>query len=696
MSTESAVLGTGSTNTTRGTVAQASTTFDADLLLLDPKNAEVIVVPKEHAKAFVQEANQMAALCNTLAQSREKVLELEEKLAQANAQMFPSLGEIQPLQNKLKQARTAYEAAYEAVKKELGDKGYLATSGNGKELLELVPLAQRKSGGKPQPWARTWTYVRPEKHRSHWRSVPLSKHDKGQMPSFIRDGKIDHQELKKQFGKLEPKLKGEWSFDPAAGFWFPELQAWAEQINKKSEGNNVSFDYGAQLFRYFAGFSAGYEWNPKGGKIAAKFNGKAELMLLSGKAKIEGYLPAKDGWVWTLPGANGQDVLIGAFRLFGEAKLEGGCGASASAELGIEVDYSEMRKKPVVKGGKRAPPAAPPQTTAKLAAIGIEAGPGGDLFAGAKLSGELTGALQYKSPEITNGKADEFGAIAQIGPKVEVQFGAGAAAAFRVHYDKGRFRMRMKAGLCLGPGAKGEVGLEVDGRRIGKFIEWLFRALLNADFHHLDIITEEGYLRAKQLQTMLLNGVNDAYNDIELRWDTFMKRVDTEDQRIALMKRVLSNPPELRTCLPEAHGIMLYQLTRHNGLTKYWRWRDNTGLNFEFMAERKKAVLQICKWAQCQRQFKSMVKHIGPNGEQGGFQGNLNGLKRFMELGMMDSDYDEQLDALYMRLPPEPPRGHPLHENDSAAFRTYARMGNSPQYLALLRGRTTPLGSFAA
>jgi hypothetical protein len=696
MSTDSTVLGTGNTNTNRGTVAQASTTFDADLLLLDPRNAAVIVVPKEHAKAFVQEANQMASLCNALTQSREKVLMLEQKLAQAHAQRFPHLGDIHTLQAQLKQAQTAYEAAYAAVKKELGDKGYLATSGNGKELLELVPLAMRKAGGKPQPWTRKWTYVRPEKHANHWRTVPLSQHDNGQAASFIKGGKIDHKELKNQFAKLEPKLKAEWSSDPVAGFWFPELQAWAEQINKKSEGNNVSFEYGAQLFRYFAGFAGGVEWNHKGGKIAANFNGKAELMLLSGKAKIEGYLPAKDGWVWTLPGVNNRDVIIGAFRFFGEVKLEGGCGASAAAELGIEVDYSDMRKKPAVKGGKSKLSAEAPPATAKLTHINTEAGVGADLFAGAKLSGELTGALQYQSPEITNGKADEFAAIAQIGPKVEVQFGAGAAAAFRVHYEKGKFRMRVKAGLCLGAGAKGEIGLEVDGKRIATFIIWLHRALLNADFTHLDIITEEAYLRAKQLQTLLLNGFTDAYEDLNRAWSDFSRQMDREEQRIALMKRVLSNPTELKICLPEAHGIMLYQLTRHGALTKYWHWRDNTGFNAESMGERKKAVLQICKWAQCQRQFKSMVKHIGPNGEEGGFQGNFDGLMRFMEIGPLDSKYDEALRDLYLRLPVEPPRGYPLHQNDSAAFRIYARMGDSQRYIALLQGRPTIADSVTA
>ena len=694
MTTDSAVLGNGTTNTNRGTVAPAKATFDADLLLLDPKNESVVVVPKEHAKAFIQEANQMAALCDALTQSRQKLLTLEEALSAAQAERIPSPGAVQALQNQIKQAQKAYEAAYAAVKKELGDKGYLATSGNGKEMLELIPLARRTQGGTPQPWARKWTYVRSDKVSNHWRSYQFNKHEKGQPASFVKNGKIDGKELKNQLSKLEPKLKSEWTLGHTAGFWFPELQSWAEQINKKSEGNNVSFEYGVQLFRYFAGCAASAEWNPRGGKVAAKFNGKAELMILSGKAKVEGYLPAKDGWVWTLTGPKtGKEFHIGAVRFFGEAKLEGACGASASAELGLEVDYSQLTGKSGVKGARRKQAAsAGVAKTGKLDQLGAEAGAGADLFAGAKLSGELTGALQYKSPE----KSDEFGSMAQVGPKVEAQFGAGAAAALIVHYDKGKFRLKAKAGVCLGPGAKGEIGLEVDAKRIYTFMEWLFRALLNANFEMLEIVTAKGYESAMRYQTMLLNGVTDAYSDVAARWDAFSRKLELEEQRITLMNRVLKNPPELRLCVPEAHGIMLHQLTRHGGLTKYWHWRDNTGLNFESMAIRKRAVLQICKWAQCQRQFENMVQHMGPNGEKGGFKGNFKGLLRFMEIGPLDSRFDDELQALYLRLPYEPPRGHTLALNDSTAFKTYARMGDSQPYLALLQGKTTPLGGMLA
>ena len=123
---------------------------------------------------------------------------------------------------------------------------------------------------------------------------------------------------------------------------------------------------------------------------------------------------------------------------------------------------------------------------------------------------------------------------------------------------------------------------------------------------------------------------------------------------------------------------------------------QNTGWNFEVMAERKKAVMQICRWAQSKRQFENMVQHMGPNGEKGGFKGNFKGLLRFMEIGPFNSRFDDELQALYLSLPYEPPRGHPLALNDSTAFKLYARMGDSQPYLALLNGKTTSLGGALA
>ena len=528
MAEEAVVLGTAITNRRPGSVVEVRASLDIDLLLLDPRHEQVLVVPRDKASVFLREANQMEALCGALVQSRETVLTLEDQLAQLRRQRFPSLTDVQRVEGALARARKAYDAAHAAVKKELEDQGYLKgslTAGDGKELLELIPLARRTASGKPQPWARKWTYVRSDIVRDHRRAYALNAKEQGQGKSFVRDGRIDARALEQQFTRLDPKLKAEWKLADDAGFVFPKLQAWAETLNHQAEAGGVSFAYGVQLFRYFVGCAASTEWSPRGGKVAGKLNGRAELTIARGECSAKGHLPHAAGWAWALTGPkSGREFHIGAMRLYAQLKLTAAAGASAAAELGLEIDYSQLTRAGV-KGARRPKDTDAIARKASLDKLGGEASLGGDLFAGVKAGGEFTGALQYLSPEAGN----RFEDIASIGPKVEAQLGVGAAASMMVDYRNGKFRIKAKAGLCLGPGAKGEVGLEVDAKQLLEFMRWLFHALLNANFELLQILTTRCYESAMRLQVMLLNGLHDVYANVENEWGRLEKRFNLEE-----------------------------------------------------------------------------------------------------------------------------------------------------------------------
>lgn len=60
---------------------------------------------------------------------------------------------------------------------------------------------------------------------------------------------------------------------------------------------------------------------------------------------------------------------------------------------------------------------------------------------------------------------------------------------------------------------------------------------------------------------------------------------------------------------------------------------------------------------------------------------------RFMEIGPLDSRYDNELMRLYQRLPLEPASGYALAQNHTPQFMAQARMGSRTQYLAILRSR---------
>jgi hypothetical protein len=685
------VLGKAKLNPNGPTVADAKVDLNSELILLQPETAELVVVPKEKAKAFLEEANKMEKLCHDLASTREDVLGLEEKIAEVSAGRLPNPVTLEGLNWQLGIAKKRYEAAYQEVKKELGDGNYLTDdddAGSGKWLLELVPLATRKTGAGPEPWGRKWTYVRSDKVKNHLRSYKLNQAERNQPGSFIKDGKIDLPALKEQISTLAVNLKI-WDASKQ-GFLWPNLQAWAEAINRTASPDKpFQAGWKVHLLRYFAGCGLAGQWEPKAGKLVGKFNGKAEFMLAYGELTSGTFLPNAEGLAWSLIGPKSQkEYVIGCLRFAGEFKLAGAAGASLAGELSLGVDYSGLL--PKARGRRRPKNASADQKKVLLDTLDVGGDLGGEAFAGVKAGVDLSGALQFRNPE----KNSEFQDLAKIGPKVEGQFGAGAAAHFMVHFEKGKFRMRAKLGLCWGLGAKGELSLEVDAGQIINFLEWLFHALMNVNFEYLEIISTEAFERATQLQVMLANEIaqgvkkieeiyRDTYNNLEKNWQDFADQLERENRRVALMNHVLKNPPELRFCTPEAHGVLLYELTRYGKLT-YMDF-DNTGWNFETFGERKKAVLCVCQWAQSKRQLENMIQHIGPAGveRKGSFKGNFAGLKRFMEIGPLDSDYDDKLQVLYNSLPQEPDRGYGV----KVATPQKLYFGNSPIYQAMMRGR---------
>lgn len=690
-------LAVARTNTKQGSIVEAMVNLEEELMLFDPLNECIYVVPKEKSRAVLQEANHMQSLAERLSKAREAVLDNEAKLANLNASRFPSIGEVNAVKEALRKAQADYKKARDEVKEQLGKDGYLSTGG--KDVMELLPLAKRGASGKPKEWGRKWTYVRSDKMKDHWRKIALgtdsSAHKNNiQKQSFIKNGKIDTKELSNQFTKLDPKIKREWMEGANdAGYLFPKLQAWAEQLNAKaSEAQPVRFGQELHLLRYFAGYGGTMEWSPRSGKLAGKFNAKAEVNLAYGECKLEGFAPSETGWALMMTGIKSKNTFhIGAVRLKGVAILSAGAGASAAAELGLEIDYSDVRGKPKVKGAERKKTTPAEESTVNLNKVGVEAGGGAELFAGVKAGGELQGALEYLNPEAK----DKFEAIAKIGPKVEVQWGVGAAAALIITYDKGKFRAKLKAGVCFGPGAKGELGVEVDANQIESFMQWFFHALKNASFEFLEVVMKTAYDAATQLGVMLVHGVSGAYRDVQSKWDEFQDDIAREDQRVKLMNRVLSNPRELHYCTPEAHGILLWQLSRHGELTKTTHLVANSDWN-EVLGKRKRAILQVCRWAQCRSQFENMVQHMGVNGEKGSFTANYQHLLNFMEIGPANSTLDDELKSIYARLPAEPARGYAVLENNTSAFMAQAHMGNSPTYLAQAQGLFSVAGTARA
>ncbi|MBT0963845.1 hypothetical protein [Denitromonas iodatirespirans] len=201
------------------------------------------------------------------------------------------------------------------------------------------------------------------------------------------------------------------------------------------------------------------------------------------------------------------------------------------------------------------------------------------------------------------------------------------------------------------------------------------------------MVTERAYKAAMRLQVLMVNEVEKAYEQLETRWLRFQESFGREADRITLMEKVLASPDILRHCTPEAHGILLWELSRHGKLTKSaFLWENSEG--WEVLGRRKRAIMQILEWQQCRSQFNNTVQHMHPEGEKGDFNTNMTHLINFMEIGPGDSEYDQNLWNLYTGLPETPPKGYPVVLNTTHQFWLNAQFEESPEYFAQIRAKT--------
>src|SRR5690606_26770876 len=125
-------------------------------------------------------------------------------------------------------------------------------------------------------------------------------------------------------------------------------------------------------------------WDPKKGKMAVRGDARAEFAIAEGKFNAAAYWPGRGGQMIKMTGPKSGTVYdAGLLRVGLELQLMGLVGASASAQLGLEVDYSGARGN---NAGMRGKPTKRPMSTKGLnlgreIRDGAEVGGAADLFA---------------------------------------------------------------------------------------------------------------------------------------------------------------------------------------------------------------------------------------------------------------------------------------------------------------------------
>ncbi len=746
-STSHAPDGNGTTNTTPDSLVRVPHD-PAPMLYFRPETGEFILVPAEDVGALQSECNLLHDRVDKYHKANEKLDVVLKAYAEdvRNHMSDPRAGEA--YKSSVDSALKEREAAHKALKKELEPLSKL----DSKDLtmVELIPIHMDANGNKSVKFAKyKLHYVRSNKIKAGWHKFgPAAFEDmKGRKAeketgakSFIKTNaqgkrKIDVDKLKEgvlinRNSAIKSQLyeKTKVSSEIVETHVTGTLFAWAEQWNKdlsysagaeepaeRGEGgesgeggegakkekekpkqtvfsNNVSIEAKAQLMRYLAGAGLDTEWEPKKGRVALKASAQAEFAIAEAKVSGAFYYPDIAGWMWSLDGDDGKTYPLGAVRFKCELGLSGMVGASMVAQLGVVVDYRDEKRKDLGLYGAAVDNPTTKQREIKVGGNPVDPSANADLdvFAGARADLSLEGALEWMEPAKT-GPSGKYKAFAKVGDTVTAMAGVGLTCMLDVSYAAGRFRIKAKAGLCLGVGAKGDIEVSVDALYIAEFFKWFFYQLYHANFQQLKFVDEAAFDAFTHIQVMVIQGYQDLADtvgqqmlQINQAFSALVAEYEKEAARVELMNRVLSNPWMLQYATPEAKGIMIYQLTRH--------WYATDGVDManhtygRWYGRRKDAVKQILKWSHTRHDLDNVVQHIDPQGDSGDTAQRRAALRRFLAMSLSSApasdakEIDDYYNSLTAMLKIDPTPGYAVAQVDSHDYAFQTAAGPHPLY----------------
>lgn len=726
-------LAEGRTNPQRRSVVQAQIGRGGQLYYR-PETHEILIVSPDRANAFEQECRLMDRLAYDLSCAKEACLAAEQKWIDAQqaaagpARSVPQDPQsLREAENKVDEAYAQLDEAQEAIDKEFEPLGKLDETGG--KLYELIPILSRRT---PNPdartsaereghaWGKKWTYVRSDKVKSHIRGYRLNEQEqKIYQPGSSEDRqKIDVQKIRDDLTSLQTSAKWRGELEPLQGVFVEgtneairaSLEEWANGVNS---GDIVKVEPEFQLLRYFAGAGAEANWNPKKGNVAVRGDARAEFSLAEGKFVASAYVPHQGGWHLEMTGKKSKKQHdLGLVRFGVRFELFGMAGASACGQIGVQVDYSSltgggnkpvpgMRGKPARKRGSRKSKV----NVSEELRDGAEVAGAVDLFAGARVDGKLVGSLEWNNPE-----EKKFSKLADIGPALTAQAGAGIGAAFQITYNDGKFRCLAAASICWGLGAGGKLEFEVDVKKVFEMAKYLAYTLYNVGYELMEILATEAFdawrdfsLWAVQKGKEIGDAILEFGGSILAVLEALAEIVEKEADNIELMNRVLGEPEELEYAPPETKGMILYRLTRHGKLTKALS-SNYDWTSIETLGRRKRAILTVCKKVRSRAEFRNVMQHMTKSGGEDprGWELNLQQVKDFLDYGIAPNDYDGelqdffddlplamresegegfQLDAMYARLYDHPISGYAFVDNDSPIYIARAEMGTHDGFM---------------
>lgn len=576
-------------------------------VILNTLREEMVVLSSEDYAVFEKESSKLDII---FANAKEAKVTLSEAIKSGN------ITSIKAAEDEIKKAEKAIE---DELNKNFKNKADLT------EVITFEARQKKNPNGNTQEFDLRRRYLRTDrymqlqqkkKNKESFKVTALGKELKSLKDPIKVNKSIIEEEFKKVNLELAAYSKSTgtkvWDFTPFSG-------AFVEQVKLS---DNLTLDTQSQWLRCVAsaGVSSSLNWKPGSNEFSAKVgaNAQCKLVLFEGKTKLTYCIPSEKGWM-----LNYQDIDLGAFRLIYTTELYGFAGAKIAAGIGIEISKSAEGQKLAATGRRNKNPSLAnnlssgrpkfvPMDKDDSIIPGSGAGSEGqiDVFAGAEAGLKMSADFQWLSPE-----AEDFVSLASLAPDFAVSAGIGAGVNFKLFYWEGQFRIRAKAALCFGVGAKGAIDLSIDFKKIFEMVKWVYYQLMRAGFRTLSFIVQDAFERFSNVAVLALGEdsvTTTTLLNISTEINKFNMKYALAEKGKDLAITIIKKPEWLKYGPPNAKGILIYQMTRHNKVT-HWVDKPDYGIT-PFLPTFKKAVIAIFETVSTEGEWLNILQRIDPLG----------------------------------------------------------------------------------
>lgn len=239
-------------------------------------------------------------------------------------------------------------------------------------------------------------------------------------------------------------------------------------------------------------------------------------------------------------------------------------------------------------------------------------------FAGIKAGIGLEGSLDWVDTLITRSSTNWI-QLVKVGAEVMGSAGYGGEAQLKINFANGRFFFVVAAEVVFGIGASGKVAGEVDLKKIGTMIHFMYNALLQVDFHKIDIFDGNAYdwfcnsvLYAVALGVQGHRAVVDALTKAMVNVGDFMNNVMAQLASFFGANRDAENVAKwiLQDIADGENGILLFSPPEAKGRLLY-KLVSNSWPSYDM----QKAVARLLECSQGARDFWLTVVCMNQDGK---------------------------------------------------------------------------------